>query len=86
MITHPTPNMLKILLLLFLCQSVAGCSSASRKADTREWMPVSCSTFLQHWNTCFEEAHALCPGGYDIYNVQYSEAEQRRKMMIACKP
>ncbi len=76
---------MKILILLIFSQLLIGCSSANKKADNREWIPVSCSTFLQRWNTCYEEAHALCPGGYDIYNVQYSEAEQRRKMMIACK-
>jgi hypothetical protein len=75
-----------ILVLLIFAQLLIGCSSANRKTDNREWMPVSCSIFLQRWNTCYEEAHALCPNGYDIYNVQYSEAEQRRKMMIACKP
>jgi hypothetical protein len=77
---------MKIVALLILMQLLIGCASTGRKADTREWMPVSCSTFLQRWNTCYEEAHAICPKGYDIYNVQYSEAEQSRKMMIACKP
>lgn len=77
---------MKILTLLILAHLLIGCSATNRKADNREWMPVSCSIFLQRGNTCSEEARALCPNGYDIYNIQYSEAEQRRKMMIACKP
>jgi hypothetical protein len=72
-------------LLLAIVLLATACSSSARKPDNREWMPVSCSIFMQRWNTCHAEAHALCPDGYDIYNVVYSEAEQRRKMMVACK-
>ncbi len=73
------------LLLALACMLVA-CSTQPRKVDTRTWMPVSCSTFLQPGNTCYQEAHALCPQGYDIYNPVFSPGEQRRKMEIACKP
>ncbi len=75
-------NLLSALLLL----AIAGCSSQPRKVDTRTWTAISCSTFLQPGNTCYQEAHAICPGGYDIYNPVFSPGEQRRKMEIACKP
>ncbi|HZV61521.1 MAG TPA: hypothetical protein VFF75_03820 [Methylophilaceae bacterium] len=65
--------------LIFL---LAGC--ASRQPDTRQWHTVSCSTFKQV-NFCQEEALAICPGGYDIYNPRWMEGEQRRYMEIACR-
>lgn len=75
---------MKLLPWLLPLLLMAGCSSASRKPDTREWHSISCSTFKQV-NFCQGEALAICPNGYDIYNERWSEAEQRRYMEIACK-
>ena len=83
---NPLASIPILAVMLVALFSLAACSSQPRKVDTRQWTPISCSTFLHPGNTCYQEAHAVCPQGYDIYNAVYSHAEQRRKMEIACKP
>jgi hypothetical protein len=71
------------LLSAMLLSGITAC--ATRAPDNRQWHSISCSTFKQV-NFCQQEALAICPDGYDIYNPRWSEAEQRRYMEIACKP
>lgn len=76
----------RILLSLPLLAAINACHSVPGKpADSRQWIAISCSTFLQPGNTCVQEALAICPQGYDIYNPQYFPGEQRRKLEIACR-
>lgn len=75
-----------LLLLPLAASMLIGCSAmAERKADQRNWISISCSTYMR-FNLCEEEARAICPNGYDYTNVTYSRGEQLRRMDIACKP
>ena len=70
---------LLITLLLISCSSIS-----TKKNDGRPWVPLSCSGMLQ-WDTCYKEAKALCPNGYDVANVVELRGSQTRKMEVACK-
>ena len=77
--TKPLCTLLACTVLLL---GITAC--ASRPPDNRQWHTVSCSTFKQI-NFCQQEALAICPNGYDIYNPRWMEGEQRRYMEIACR-
>jgi len=65
--------------------SLFGCNAMNtKKNDARVWVPLSCSGILQ-WDTCFKEAHALCPKGFDIANKNELRAAQSRTMEVSCK-
>jgi len=71
-------------LLLVACSSVTPSKTSPKQNDGRPWVPLSCSGILQ-WDTCFNEAKALCPNGYDIANKIELRPSQTRKMEVACK-
>src|SRR3546814_10899478 len=56
---------------LCLALLASGCGT-TRGPDNRQWHSISCSTFIQV-NFCQEEALAICPNGYDIYNPRSEE-------------
>ena len=76
---------MKSIIFLAIAFYMTGCSSAiSKKTDGRAWVPLSCSGILQ-WDTCFNEAKALCPKGFDIANQVELRPSQTRRMEVACK-
>jgi len=76
---------MKSITYILLAFCMASCSSmTSKKNDGRAWVPLSCSGILQ-WDTCFKEAHALCPKGFDVANKNELRAAQSRTMEVSCK-
>ncbi len=76
---------MKPIVSLILALSLSGCHSvATKKNDGRAWVPLSCSGILQ-WDTCFNEAKALCPQGFDVANQIELRPSQTRKLEVACK-
>jgi len=76
---------MKKIACILLVISMASCSSmTTKKNDGRAWVPLSCSGILQ-WDTCFKEARALCPKGFDMANKNELRGSQTRTMEVSCK-
>lgn len=75
-----------MLLALIICGcTIVAPNAASKKNDSkRVWVPLSCSAELQ-WDTCINEARALCPQGFDVANKKEDLTTQSRSMEVSCK-
>ena len=76
---------MKNIAYVLLVIGIVGCTSmATKKNDGTVWVPLSCSGILQ-WDTCFKEANALCPKGFNMANKNEQRSSQSRTMEVSCK-
>ncbi|HEY8353542.1 MAG TPA: hypothetical protein VIK69_00830 [Methylophilaceae bacterium] len=76
---------MRITVILTLLALTCACSVLDNKTtDSRQWTRVACIGFSD-WQVCHDEAHKLCPGGYDTRNQQENLVTQNRSMEVACR-
>lgn len=66
--------MKKLLLILMLGISLAGCATATKMhgSDGREMYHVACDGMVLTWSACYKKALETCPGGYFLRSGQES--------------
>lgn len=83
---HLKANAMKLhfALIAVMMLTLSACATNTSKQDTRTWTRLACSGFLQ-WKDCWDKAHEMCPGGFDIANQEEIRGHQKREVDIACK-